>query len=255
MAEIWSLAVNSWKQFVRDRIFYLVLLVALFLVGFSYLLATLTIVESRKILLDFGFAGVSIAGAFMGIFLGIVAVAREIENKTIYTIITKPVSRTQYLLGKFLGSFLVLLVAHIALAITLAGIVKMGGESLPMGYFSCCALILMESTILLGVASFFSVFTSTILASGFSFAIFLVGRSNQTLMTLSEKGLTEEVRRVARVLYNIFPNFERYNIREIVAYEKAFPDTMLVYGFVYMIGYLLICLMGASLIFSKRDLP
>ena len=250
-----ALAVNTWKQFVRDRIFYLVLIVALLMVGFSYFLATLTIVESRKILLDFGLSAISLSGAMMGIYLGIVAVAKEIELRTIYTIITKPVSRSGYLAGKLLGSFLVLAAGHILLALTIRLVLAGASEPSPSGFVSCILLILMENTILLAVATFFSVFTSSILAAGFTFAFFLIGRSNLSLLLMAEKGATPEIRSLAKGLYYLFPNLERYNIRDLVAYGRAYPEDMLGMGFLYLLGYVLFSYAAACIIFQRRDLP
>lgn len=255
MSVIFAIAANTWKQFVRDRIFYLVLIAAFFMLGFSYFLATLTITESRKILLDFGFGAVSLAGGLMGIFLGIVAVAKEIELKTIYTIISKPVSRPGYLAGKFLGCFAVLAVGHILLGLTIRFILMAGSEQVPAGFYTCILLILMESTILLAIASFFSVFTSSILASGLTLAFFMIGRSNQAFLTMSEKGNTGEVRAVAKVFYYIFPNLERYNIRDLVAYERPFPSDMVWIGLAYLAGYVIFSYGAACLVFQRRDLP
>jgi Cu-processing system permease protein len=255
MSIVWAIALNTWRQFVRDKIFYLVLLVALLMLGFSYFLATLTIVESRKILLDFSLSAASLAGALMGIYLGVVAVAREIENRTIYTVITKPVSRSGYLTGKLLGCFFVLAVAQILLGISIRFILFTASEAVPAGFYSCLLLMLMENTILLGVASFFSVFTSSILAAGFSLAFFLIGRSNGTLLMMSEKANTGEVRAVARFLYFLFPNLERYNIRDLVAYERPFPESLLWIGLAYLAGYLLFSLGAACVLFHRRDMP
>jgi len=255
MSVIFAIALNTWKQFVRDRIFYIVLIAALLLLGFSYFLATLTIIESRKILLDFAFGAVSLAGGMMAIFVGIVAVAKEIELKTIYTVITKPVSRSGYLAGKLLGCFAVLAVGHLLLTLTIRLILLISGEAAPAGFYACSLLILMESTILLGVASFFSVFSSSILASGLTLAFFLIGRSNHALLTMSEKGVTAEVRSIARGLYYFFPNLERFNIRDVVAYERPYPPEMITWGLIYMLAYVAFSYAAACLVFQRRDLP
>lgn len=252
---IFAIAANTWKQFVRDRFFYIVLIAAFLMLGFSYFLATLTITESRKILLDFGFAALSIAGGMMAVFLGIVAVAKEIEQKTIYTIISKPVSRSGYLAGKLLGCFAVLAVGHVLLGLTIALILLAGSEAIPSGFYTCILLTLMESTIILAIASFFSVFTSSILAAGLTLAFFFIGRSNQAFLTMSEKGATAEVRAIARVFYYFFPNLERYNIRDVVAYERPFPPDMIWIGSAYLIGYVLFSYAAACLVFQRRDLP
>lgn len=255
MAIFFGVALNSWKQFVRDRIFYVALIVALLMVGFSYLLATLTIVESRKILLDFGFSAVSLAGVTTAVYLGIVAMAREIEQRTIYTVITKPISRSTYLLGKFLGSSVVLAVAHVLVGLTLAGIVWEVGEGLPNGYFVCLFLIFLENLILLAVAFFCSVFTNSILAAVLSLMFFLIGRSNSSFQLMAERAHTEGVKALARALYFAMPNLDRFNIRDVVAYGRPFPLTMVWIGALYAGAYIAICLALSCLAIQARDMP
>jgi Cu-processing system permease protein len=255
MTVVLAIAGNTWKQFVRDRVFYIALIVAFLMLGFSYFLATLTIVESRKILLDFGLSATSLAGAMMALYLGVAAVAKEIELRTIYTILSKPVSRSGYLAGKLLGCFSVLAVGHLLLGLTVRFILFAASEPVPEGFYSCLLLILMESTLLLGIASFFSVFSNTILASGLTFAFFLIGRSNQAFLTMSEKAATDEVKAIASAFYYFFPNLERYNIRDVVAYGQPYPEQMIWIGLLYLVGYLLFAFAGACLIFERRDLP
>ncbi len=255
LSVILGIALNSWKQMVRDRIFYVVLIVACLMLGFSYLLATLTIVESRKILLDFGFSAVSLASGITAVYVGIVSVAREIEQRTIYTIVSKPISRTTYLLGKFLGSLAVVAAAHILLSLNIVAILWVMGEAVPHGFTACLYLILLESAILLGVAFFCSAFASSMLAAGITAAFFLIGRSNSSFQVMAEKGLTAGTRALARALYVATPNLERFNIRDVVAYERPFPADMLWVGLVYTIAYLTVCLAASCIIIRRRDLP
>jgi len=252
---IFGIALNTWKQMVRDRIFYVVLIVACLMLGFSYLLATLTIVESRKILLDFGFSAVSIASGMTAVYLGIVSVAREIEQRTIYTIVSKPISRSQYLLGKFLGSVLVVGATHLLLSLNIAGILWIMGEPAPAGFAACLLLIFLESLVLLGIAFFCSSFASSILAAGVTVAFFLIGRSNSSFQVMAEKGLTASTRSVGKALYYLTPNLERFNIRDIVAYARPFPQEMLWVGLAYAAAYVAVCLAMSCLIIRRRDLP
>lgn len=252
---IWALAWNTWREFVRDRIFYLTFVVAALLVGFSYLLATLTIVESRKILLDFGFAALSLAGVAIAVFLGVSSVAREIENRVVYTIITKPVSRTTYLFGKFLGCAAVLAAATLLLSLTLVGIVAMSDEALPSGYWACCLLIWLESLIVLAFAFLAAIQFSSVLSAGFTFAFFLIGRSNLAFSTMAEKAQSPDMKAVAGALYYVFPNLERFNLRDVVAYGQPYPSEMVPISGAYALAYVAVCLGVAFLAFRRRDLP
>lgn len=255
LSVILGIALNSWKQMVRDRIFYVVLIVACLMLGFSYLLATLTIVESRKILLDFGFSAVSVASGITAVYIGIVSVAREIEQRTIYTIVSKPISRSTYLLGKFFGSLAVVAGAHVLLSLNIVAILWAMGEAIPQGFTACLYLIFLESAILLGVAFLCSSFASSILAAGITAAFFLIGRSNSSFQVMAEKGLTAGTRGVAHVLYLFTPNLERFNIRDVVAYERPFPHEMIWVGLAYTVAYVTVCLAASCFIIQKRDLP
>lgn len=250
-----AIAYQSWKQLVRDRIFYVVLIAAFFMVGFSYLLATLTIIEPRKVLLDFGFSAASFAGAVTAIYIGVVAVAREVEQKLVYAIVSKPVSRTGYLVGKFAGCLAVLFMAHVMLAITILLNLWLLQESPPAGFAACVFLIFLENLILLACAFLFSVFCGSFVAGALTFAVFLIGRSNPAFQTLAKKGITPGVRAFGKAAYSVLPNFERFNIRDVVAYGRPYPENMFWHAPIYCLAYVVFCLSLSAWIFSKRDLP
>jgi len=255
LSVLFGIALNSWKQMVRDRIFYVVLIMACLMVGFSYLLATLTIIESRKILLDFGFSALSLASGATAIYIGIVSMAREIEQRTIYTVVSKPISRSVYLLGKFLGSFAVLSVTHLLLSLNIMGVLWLMGEPIPDGFTACLFLIFLETLILLAFAFLCSAFTSSMLAAGFTAAFFLIGRSNPSFQLMAQKALTGGTRAVATFLYYVTPNLERFNLRDVVAYGRTYPAEMVPIGTLYAAAYVLVCLSGACLVLRGRDLP
>lgn len=252
---IFQIARQTWNGFLRDRIFYAVIVIAFLMLGFSYFLASLTIIESRKILLDFGFAAVSFAGVLIAIFCGVTSLAKEIANHTIYTILAKPVSRQEYIIGKVLGTMTVVLATNALLSMVIYFILAIAQETAPAGLIPCLLLIAMESIVVLSIACFFSVFTNGFLSSCLTFAIFLIGRSNTTLYTIAERGHTSEIRTLAKALYVVLPNLERYNIRDVVAYEKPYPAELLWQGFAYLIAYLVFSTALASFLFQKRDLP
>ena len=252
---LYGIALNSWKHMVRDRVFYVVLLVATMMLGFAYLLGTLTMVESRKILLDFGFSAVSLASGATAIYIGIASVAREIEQRTIYTVVSKPISRSMFVAGKFLGSVAVLAVAHVLLALNLTLVLYLMGEAVPSGFVACIFLMFLESLILFTFALFCSTFTSSMLATGFTVAFFLIGRSSLSFKTMAEKGITGGARSVASFLYLVAPNLERFNIRDVVAYGRPYPDGMLGVGSAYAAAYILFCLSASCLLLERRDLP
>lgn len=252
---ILGIAFNTWKQFVRDRIFYSVLLAAIIILGFSYMLASLSLLEQRKTLLDFSFSAISLASVMTAIYIGVVSVAREIEQRTIYTIVTKPLSRSAYLIGNLIGGLMVLAVSHIVLCLNLVAILWLMEESLPAGFTSCLFLVFLECAILLGFAFLCSSFASSMLAAGLTIAFFLIGRSNTTFQLLSEKSLTAGGRALAKGFYYVSPNFERYNIRDVVAYGRPYPEEMLWLGVAYAVAYMVVCMSASCIIMRSRDIP
>lgn len=252
---IFGIALNTWKQMVRDRIFYVVLVVAFIILGFSYLLASLSIIEQRKVLLDFCFSAISIASGFTAVYIGIVAVAREIEQRTIYTIVSKPVSRSTYLLGKFVGCLFVLAASHTLLSLNVIAVLWLMGEAPPPGFTACVFLVFLESSILLGFAFLSSSFTTSMVAVALTVAFFLIGRSVSSFQVMSERALTPGTKAFSKVLYYVAPNLERFNIRDVVAYGRPYPEEMLWLGIAYAAAYLLVCISASCMIISARDLP
>lgn len=250
-----AIAVVTFKGFARDKIFYGVLVLAFLLISFSYLIASLTFVEQRKILLDFGFSALSFSGIAGAIFIGVSAVAREIENRTIYSVLTKPISRLEYILGKFLGCALLLVTMHVLISCLLVGVLFATHNDLPAGLAACFFLMTLESLTVLSVAVLFSVITTPFLSGCFSFAFFLIGRSSVSLQILAAKAEAGTTKAIFRFLYWLAPNLERYNIREVVAYGKSFPGQMVPWGALYCLLYVALALAASSMIFKSRDLP
>jgi hypothetical protein len=129
------------------------------------------------------------------------------------------------------------------------------GTELPQGIFACYYLMIIESLVILSVALFASRFSSTILASSFTIGMFLIGRSAYAFHKASERTSDELTRFVLRGLHNILPNLERFNIREVVAYSKPYPEDLLVLSSVYGGAYLVFFIAFSALIFQRKDLP
>ena len=250
-----AIAYNTFRGFSRDRIFHATLLLSVALVLFSYGLSTLTMVEAQKILLDFGFTAISISGVVISVFLGISAVSREIESKAIYTMLSKPISRVSYLLGKFLGCAVVVLLAHVIMSLTLTAIAWSIGTGLPSGLFTCFAFMALESLLLLSVALFSSIFSSSVLATSFTIGMFLIGRSAYFFDTAYKKSADPVQRVLFRVLHDVLPNLDRFNVREVTAYSKPIPAGMALTTSLYCLAYVAVFLALSALLFRKKDMP
>ena len=254
MPKILVVATQTLRSYVRDRVLHSVLLFSVLFVLFSFFLATLTIVESRKLLLDFGLSAISLMGVMLALFMGVTVVGREIEKRTIYTVLSKPVRRSEYILGKFLGSAIALAFIHALNAGTLLVILYHVGEGVPTGFWACNYLMLLESTLVLALALFFSLTLSTLfLAASLSLSFFLIGRSNTSLRLISQKTESPTTKAILRVLYDVFPSLERYNIRELVAYDKPYPEGMVQISSLYFVSYLVFLLCISIFLMNRKD--
>ena len=255
MRKIWVVTKQTVLSYLQDRVLHAVLIFSVLFVFFSFFLSTLTIVEPRKILLDFGLAAISIMGVVISLFLGVTVVGKEIERRTIYTVLAKPVRRYEYLLGKFFGATLVLLLVHLLNGFILGGVLYALGENFPLGYLAANYLMVLESLLILALAMSWSLATSTLfLSAAISLAIFLIGRSSHSLRLLSEKMESPISRILARLIYDLSPSLDRFNIRELVAYSKPYPEGMVGLSTLYFAAYLMLLLGISFLLFRRKDL-
>src|SRR3989344_3612869 len=238
MFPIYTIAKYTVMGFARDKIFYTAIIFAVLFVSAATSLSSLSILEQEKLLIDFGVAAISISGILMAIFTGIVSVAKEIESKTIYTILSKPISRMVYLLGKALGCIAILIVTEIIMASTLLALLFFNEIAIPNGLLACFYLMLLESVIIFILALFFScVLNSSILAGSMTLITFIVGRSNHILSSLTQKKEGGFSGAIYQLLYYIFPNLNRFDIRALVSYSKPYPEDLLLVSSTYFAAY------------------
>jgi Cu-processing system permease protein len=249
-----TIAQSTLRGLIRDRVFYAIVLFSVLFTLFSFLLASLTLTENRKVLVDFGLTAISMSGIAMGLFVGLVAIGKEIESKTIYTVLSKPISRLEFMLGKFLGCLLAIILGHLIFSLGLWTVLGALGEGFPQGLIACFYLMILESVFVLALAMFLSTsVSSSFLAGSITVAIFLMGRSSNTFRVIEQKSDSPLIKNAMRILYDLVPNLGRFNIREVVAYAKPYPEQMLFWSTLYWVSYLIFILGLTALVLRKKD--
>jgi ABC-type transport system involved in multi-copper enzyme maturation permease subunit len=250
--KVLSIALNTFRENLRDKLLYNLLVFALLMIGSSLLLMRLTLGEFHRLLLDVGLGSINIFGVLIAIFVGIGLVNKEIEKKTIYTIVSKPVARYQFLVGKYLGLTLTLLVNTLVMAGGL--LLVLFAQSVPIEsmLFKALGLIFMEFMVITAVALLCSTFTSATLSAIFTLATYVIGHLTADLKIFGEK-MDEGMRAVVTGLYYILPNLERFNLKGNVIHHIEVSGTDLVLIVVYGLTYVAFLLMSASIIFQRRD--
>ncbi len=250
--KVLSIALNTFRENLRDKLLYNLLVFALLMIGSSLLLMRLTLGEFHRLLLDVGLGSINIFGVLIAIFVGIGLVNKEIEKKTIYTIVSKPVARYQFLVGKYLGLTLTLFVNTLIMAGGL--LLVLFAQSVPIEsmLFKALGLIFLEFMVITAVALLCSTFTSATLSAIFTLATYVIGHLTADLKTFGEK-MDEGMRAVVTGLYYLLPNLERFNLKGNVIHHIDVSGTDLLLIVVYGLTYVAFLLMSASIIFQRRD--
>jgi ABC-type transport system involved in multi-copper enzyme maturation permease subunit len=251
--KIAAIALTTFREAVRDRILYTILVFALLLIGASVILATLSIGQEGKIVKDLGLASSSLFGTFIAIFLGIGLVSKEIERRTIYAIVAKPIYRFQFLLGKYIGLALTLLVTVGVMALLVVGLSwTVDGHWTP-GLLLAATLDFLSLMMVTAVAILFSTFSTPTLSAMFTLAVFVIGRLSGDLRLFAEQYAGPGLRQLLEGMYLVLPDLSRFQIGSRVVHGLPISPAELLAAATYGLAYILVLLLLAIGIFERRD--
>jgi ABC-type transport system involved in multi-copper enzyme maturation permease subunit len=256
IGRVLTIARNAFREAVRDRVLYnLVLFVLLLIIG-AVFLGELSGGQEAHIIVNGGLTAMLLIGALISIFVGVGLVYKEIERRTVYAIFSKPVGRGEFLVGKYLGLCLTLLVNTLVMGagVSLALIyVKHGWDPLAASIWPAVFLIYLELMILTAVALMFSAFSSPALSALLTFFVFIIGHFSADLKALATSMGTTSARFFFGALYYILPNLSNYSFIAPAAYGQRPTALALVMALAYAIVYITILLAGATLVFNRRN--
>ena len=251
-----TIASNTFREAVRDRVLYNLVLFVLILTGAAVFIGELSGGQERKIIVDLGLSAMLLFGVFIAIFVGVGLVYKEIERRTVYSIFSKPVVRGEFLLGKYFGLCLTLLVnvgvmgAGVSLALIY---VKRGWEPLALSIWPAILLIYVELMILTSVALLFSSFSSPALSALLTFFVFIIGHFSSDLKSLANSMGGNAAKWVFASLYYLLPNLSNLSFITPAAHGQL-PSTGHAAGAIlYSLVYISVILAAATLIFRRRN--
>ncbi len=251
--KVLSIARNTFREAVRHKVFYLLLFFGVFFVFSSRFVSMLSVGDQEKVLMDVGLASIHFFSVLVAIFTGINLVYKEIEKKTIYNILSKPITRTQFVLGKFAGLALTLLAALAGMAVLFFLFLFITTGSFAPRCLIFFALLYIELLIITSLSLVFSSFSTPILSSIFTVVLYLVGQVLWTFQEFKTRLHEPFSRYVATALYYLLPNLDKFNVKnEIVMQMPLAPDRLLAaaaYGIVYVAALLTL----AVVIFRRRE--
>ncbi len=252
--KIWVIALNTFREAIRDKILYNLLFFALAIMGLSLSISNMTMGQQIKIVLDIGQAAVSVFGVLIAIFVGIQLVFKEIQRRTIYVLLSKPVSRTQFILGKYLGLLLTIIVnALVMIAGFLFIVVVVLRETPGSALFWALLLTMLELALVTAVALLFSTFSTPMLSAMFTLGIYLIGHLSEDIRVFGESSKIAGLRGVTTAIYYLVPNLEHFNLRTEAVYNLPVDPWFVLYAVVYGLAYSVFLLLLATMVFARRD--
>jgi ABC-type transport system involved in multi-copper enzyme maturation permease subunit len=251
-----SIAQNTFREAVRDRVLYNLVLFVLLITAAAIFVGELSGGQERKIIIDLGLSAMLLFGVFIAIFVGVGLVYKEIERRTIYAIFAKPVGRGEFLVGKYLGLCLTLAINVIAMGAGVSAAllyVNHGWDPLVVHIWVGIFLIYVELAILTGVALLFSSFSSPALSALLTFFVFIIGHFSADLKGLAHGTANSGSRWLFSALYYLLPNLANYSFITPISHGVLPPPSFVFLVTFYALLYVLVILTAATMIFSRRN--
>ncbi|MEW6235005.1 MAG: ABC transporter permease subunit [Candidatus Omnitrophota bacterium] len=259
MNKIFAIALNTYKEAVRNKVFYLILLFALILLGVSLILASLALGQDDQIIKHIGLMAINIFGLMLSMFVGVNVVYEELDKRTIYTIIASGVTRTQFILGKFLGLFITVVANIVIMGVLLCLLLWVWKDASPSpSLIMAIFLMLFEMMIVTALVVLFSSFSTPVLSAVLTFMCWIIGRMSEDLWEWSIRLIEQGAKGAAyllRGLYFVLPNLAIYNVQNQVVHHEDIGSLGYV-TFIYPLAgvvYAAILLWIATVSFSGRD--
>jgi Cu-processing system permease protein len=253
LARIWVLALNTYREAVRDRLLYNLLMFAALMIASSILLAQLQIGKDERIYRDVGLSAIAFFGVLIAIFVGINLVYREISTKTVYTMLSKPVHRWEFLVGKYFGLLTLLAVEVAIMSACFLGVLVWKGEPFSSGLLWAIVLIYFELALVTAVAIFFSSFTSPYLAGMFTVALWIVGHLLADLRAFGKDSDLPGLEPLLETLYWTLPNLDRLDIKADASAGNPIELARVGMAMLYAALYSFALMASAMLLFQRRD--
>jgi len=250
-------ALNTFREAVRDRVLYSLVFFALMMMAAAVVVGQISIGIEESVMVNLGLSAISVIGILIAIFIGVGLVHKEMDKRTLFALLAKPVRRWEFLLGKFAGLLLTLLVNTLAMA---AGLflallyVKHSLERSDLVIVVAVYFILLKLGIIVALALLFSCYTTPLLATLYTAALYVAGLFATDLRSFHSDKMSPALAKSAVAISYLLPNFENFNVMAAAAHARHVPGELIFQNTVYAAVYCALLLIIASLVFSRRNL-
>lgn len=233
-------AYNTYKESIRDKVLYVILLFSVVMIGSSLILSQLSLGQGEKVIVDLGLASINIFGVLLSLFIGTSLLNKEIDKKTIYLLLTKPLRRSEFIIGKHLGLSMTLFIIIIMMTASFYGLVGFFNNEYPLVYLQAICLTYIELVLLVAIAILFSTFAPPIMSSIYTLSIYIIGHFSKDLLNFGLMSQNKSFEMITKIIYYVVPDLEKLNVKNIVLYSKDGLNTemfsgSIIYGLIYTI--------------------
>ena len=259
IGRIWAIALNTFREAARIRVLYgiLVLVVAANLL--AIVLGQLSVHEEARVARDIGLAGISLVGSLTAIFLGVFLLYTEIQRRTIHAIVSKPIERWEFVIGKYLGMVLVLSVLVGLFALAMAGLLAWQGDGVSSAVVKAIVLSWFEVLVVAAIAIFFSSFSTPFLSGIFALAMWVIGRLTPDLEAAT-KFAAPWIRATTKLALEIVPDVHLFAVSgrtldgaAVSVHGEFVPWSYVALAGGHGVGWIVALLALAALLFHRRD--
>jgi ABC-type transport system involved in multi-copper enzyme maturation permease subunit len=257
MKRVGIVALNTFREAVRDRVLYNLVFFALLMMLAGVVVGQISIGIEESVIVSLGLSAISVIGLLISVFIGVALVSKEMEKRTLYALLAKPVRRWEFLLGKFGGLVLTLAVNTAAMAAGLFLVMLYLKHSLQREdavVLVAVYFIWLKLALIVALALMFSCFTTPLLAILFTAGLYIVGLYVQELRNLPVDVMSPAMAAFTKWLSYLLPNFENFNVMAMAAHGRTVPGTLVLQNTLYAVIYCAIVLTGAAAVFSRKNL-
>jgi ABC-type transport system involved in multi-copper enzyme maturation permease subunit len=255
MRPVGTIALNVFRESVRDKVLYNLVLFAILLMGASYLIGQLTAGQDVKIIKDLGLAATSIFGLFIAVFIGIGLVSKEVEKRSIYSLLSKPIERHHLVIGKYLGLVLTLAVNLAVMAVALYAVLAYMRWSTPDNIAAAWERPALDPALLVAVALTFCelAIVTAILSAALTFGLFIAGRFSADLRNFNQVIDSPVANALTTAVYWVLPNLAPFDVRAQVVHGQPVAASYVMLSVGYAVLYVGALIVAAIAVFARRD--
>jgi hypothetical protein len=251
--QVWAIAQNTLREAVRNKVLFGLLFFALLMIVSGVIVSSLSYVESARILQDVGLAAIRLFGVAMAIFLGIEVISREVERRTVFSVLAKPISRGAFLIGKFLGLTLTIWLQVALMGLAFAAVSLLAGAPLGAVHAAFLLMVAAELALVVAIATLFSAFTTPLLAAFFTTGLWLVGGLSRELRDIGAASDSAWVESSTWWLHRLLPDLQNFDIAIEAAHGLPVEASQLLWALAYGTGYVALLLFIGVAVFQRRQ--